>query len=518
MRPIRTVLRLDAEGDISKREIARRSGISRPAVTEYLSRAKMAGISWPGCEELNDQQLEERLFGGLTSAGPRHPQPNWQDVYEAMQLKGATLQCLHQEYTQEYPNGMGYTRFCQVYRKFERAQKATMYLEHNPGETAYVDFAGATIQIQPDGDGEPFKVQLFVGVLGCSGLVFARACRTQKIPDWLAMHQAMLRRWGGVPRTIIPDNLKAAVTKASYRGEPEIASAYLELSNHYGFNIVPARPYQPRDKAKAERAVLSITRWIVFALRKETFSTISQLNEAIDDRIAAMNQKNIRRLGKSRTQLFEESERAALQPLPAGSWEYSEHRKYVVGVDYHIEIDNHTYSVPYTLIGEQVLVRSTANTVDISHRGNHVASHARAYSPGHTTNPQHRHPRHTAYLNWSAEEALEMATALGQVCAELLAKIFAQDKHIDHQRRASQAISRMAREYGQQRLQNACLLALNLKEYNMTFVRNLLRNHREALPLTGTEGSTVITEHPNLRSKAEFSIHIVPKRRTNVPE
>ena len=163
-------------------------------------------------------------------------------------------------------------------------------------------------------------------------------------------------------------------------------------------------------------------------------------------------------------------------------------------------------------------LRAELARVDISHRGKHVASHARSYSPGHTTNPLHRHPRHTAYDEWSAEEALATARALAPACGELLAKIFAIDNHIDHQRRASQALSRMAREYGQGRLTNACAMALDLQEYKVTFIRNVLRNNREALPLTGTEGSTVITEHANLRSNAEFSIHIVPKRSKNADQ
>jgi len=515
MRPIRTVLKLAAELRGSQRFIAKKCGISRPAVAEYLMRAQEAGVSWPTCEELDDAQLEMKLFPPTATESPKLPQPKWEEVYQAMQLKGATLQCLHQEYLQEYPGGMSYPWFCRLYKQFARAQRATMFLEHNPGEAAYVDYAGSTITVHPDGAGEPFNAQLFVGVLGASGLVFVEATRSQKIPDWLASHQRMLSRWGGTPRTVVCDNLKSAVTKASYRGEPEVASAYLELSNHYNFNIVPGRPYHPRDKAKAEQAVQTITRWVVFSLRHDSFSTLAELNRAIDDRVAGINNKTIRRLGKSRTQLFEETERAFLQPLPTTAWEYAEYHHLRVDLDYHVGFDNHKYSVPYNLTGAQVILRATAGVIDISHRGSHVATHARAYHPGRTTSPLHLHPRHAAYLDWSPDEALRIANSLGQACGMLLERIFAKDNHIDHQRRAFHALQNMARDYGQNRLENACARALNADTPGVTFVRNLLRNHREALAPTGTDGAEAITTHANLRSGADFTIHLIHKRSTD---
>jgi hypothetical protein len=223
----------------------------------------------------------------------------------------------------------------------------------------------------------------------------------------------------------------------------------------------------------------------------------------------------MRRLGKSRSELFEETERAFLQPLPTTAWEYAEYHHLRVDLSYHVEFDNHAYSVPYKLIGEQVVVRATASVIDITHRGSHVASHARAYCPGRTTNPLHRHPKHAAYLEWSADESLSIARSLGEACGTLLEKIFGKDNHIDHQRRAFRSIQNMARDYGQDRLENACARALNAEAHEMTFVRNLLRNHREALAPTGTEGATVITDHTNLRSEAEFTLHLIHKRSTD---
>jgi transposase len=485
-------------------------GISRRTLGDYSMRLKEAGLSWPLPENLDDAALEARLFPPECKQASKFPQPDWQEIDKEMHSgKGATLQVLHEEYLQQFPNGMKYTRFCQIYKKFKRNQASTTSFTYAAGQIAFVDYAGRTVPVGSSGGTEGFNAQVFVGVLGSSGLVFAEATRSQQIPDWLASHQRMFAFWGGTPRTIVCDNLKSAVTKASYRGETTVQEDYRALTTHYSVNVVPARPARPKDKGRAEQAVKMVTRQVLFVLRHKTFTSLHDLNLEISKLVVRINQKPTKRTKTSREQLFEASERAALQPLPTAPWEYSVYCHRQVGLDYHIEFQNHSYSVPYGLIGERVEARATVGVIDVYLDNKHVASHARAYVPGRTTNENHLDPKHKIFNAWQSEDALRAAELIGPSCAALLAKVFAKDTHIHHQMGAAKSIDSMARDYTAARLETACARALDTETHDMTFVRNLLRNRREALLKTGTDDAGVILEHSNLRAESEFTLHIV---------
>jgi transposase len=516
MRPIRRALELLAEARHSKRQIAHICGISRPAVDEYEFRALQAGFVWPPAPEVDDAKLETLLFPARQGATPRLPQPDWSEVHRLLRTrKEATLQVLHEEYIAQHPRGMRYSTFCQAYRRFARKQKSTLRFDFAAGEAALVDYAGRTILVEAE---EPFNAQIFVAVLGGSGLVYAEATRTQQIPDWLGSHQRMFDQWDGTPRTIICDNLKSAVIRASYRGEPELQPQYRELARHYGVNILPARPKHPQDKAKVEQAVQMVGRWVLFSLRNEHFSSLGELNIAIRTLVDRLNQKPIRRLKVSRQQLFASAEQAALRPLPAARWTYAVYRLLCVNTDYHIEFESHSYSVPFDLVGEQVEVRLTSGCVDIYHRDNLIASHQRAYTPGRTTAPAHLAPNHRAYLDWQPDEALRTAASIGPSARSFLALIFSQDSHIDHQRRAWRSLERMEKEFTAPRLESACARALLAGADEMAFVRNLLRNRREALQPTGTDNVGVVMNHENLRTPNEFSLKVIRGGKTNASE
>lgn len=504
MRPIRRALELLSQGEHSRREIARICRVSRPALAEYELRAAEAGLTWPLQPEIDDAALETLLFPARKTS-PRFPQPDWAEIHQLLRTrKDATLVVLHDEYIAANPGGMKYATFCKAYRAYARKQKSTMRFVYRPGDVAFVDYAGRTITVVSEG--HAFEAQIFVAVLGSSGMIYAEATQSQKIPDWLGSHQRAFSSWGGTPRTIVCDNLKSAVTRASYKGEPELQQQYAELARHYGINILPARPRRPQDKASAEKAVQSVGRWVLFSLRNEHFTSLHDLNEAIRKLVLRINQKPIRRLKLSRQQLFESSEQAALQPLPATKWEYAEYHLLCVHADYHVEYGNHSYSLPHDLIGERVEVRATVGCVDIYHRGKLVATHQRSYVPGRTTEPAHQAPHHKAYLDWNPDQALQLAGQIGSVTQNFLAVIFAQDSHTEHQRRAWRSIQAMEREFTAERLEKACSRALTAGADSIMFIRNLLRNHREALMPTGTTAVTIVSEHQNLRASSEFTL------------
>src|SRR5215468_12398412 len=228
-----------------------------------------------------------------------------------------------------------------------------MRQSHVAGERMFVDYAGTTLEVVDGATGEVRVCQLFVATLGASNYTYAEATFTQRLVDWIGSHVRAFAFFGGATAQIVSDNLRSGITKACFY-EPAVNRTYAEMAAHYGIAIVPARPRKPRDKAKVEVAVQVATRWITAKLRHRTFFSIAELNAAIRELVEQINARVTRHLGASRRSLFEEIEYPALKPLPAKPYEFAEWKKCRPGLDYHVEIDKHYYSVPYTLIRQEM--------------------------------------------------------------------------------------------------------------------------------------------------------------------
>ena len=276
--------------------------------------------------------------------------------------------------------------------------------------------------------GEVKKAQLFVAVLGASSLTFAEATWTQTLPDWIGSHTRAFAFFGGVAAMTVSDNLKSGVIKACFY-EPAVNRSYAEMAAHYDTAIVPARPYKPRDKAKVEVGVQVATRWIIAKLRKRQFFSLSELNAAIAIEVAALNARVTRHLGASRRALFEELEREALKQLPAEPYVYAEWKECRVGLDYHVEVKKHYYSVPYPLLRETVWARITARTVEVFHRGKRVAAHVRSSSNRkHTTVREHMPSSHRRFADWTPESLMRRADEIGRNTSALI-EVILREKH-----------------------------------------------------------------------------------------
>ena len=298
------------------------------------------------------------------------------------------MMILWEEYRASHPDGYGYSRFCDLFRGFERRLTPVMRQHHVAGDKVFVDYSGKRIGIVNPATGEIREAEIFVAVLGASNLTYAEATWTQKLADWTGAHVRMFRFFNGTPRLLVPDNLKSGIHKASFY-DPEINRTYGALAHHYGVGVLPARPRKPRDKAKVEAAVRFAQTYILGRLRRQTFFSLAECNAAIAAAVEAMNSRPMRKLGVSRRELFEKIERDALCPLPETDWEFAEWRRARVNIDYHIEIERFPYSVPHALIHAEVDVRITARMIEIFYRGQRVALHDRRYmGRQHGTDPR----------------------------------------------------------------------------------------------------------------------------------
>lgn len=505
MRKIREVLRLHHGCGLSKRQIAPIVGIGTTTVFDYLSRARRAGLSWPLAEGLCDEGLERLLFPASAgrSTEPR-AQPDWPTIHRELRRKSVTLRLLWEEYRATAPQGYGYSQFCELYRRWTGRLSPTMRQQHVAGERLFVDFAGQTVEVVNPLTGEITDAQIFIAALGASSYTYARAVASQSLPDWISAHVEAFAYFGGVTAQLVCDNLKAGVTKPC-RWEPALNPTYREMAEHYRTAIVPTRVRKPRDKAKVEAAVLVVERWILARLRNRKFFSLAELNRAIAELLEDLNSRVMRHIGESRRELFERLDGPALRALPETDYEYAEWRIARVGIDYHVEVQKHFYSVPYRLLRQRVEIRIAAQSVEIFHKGKRVALHRRERRANrHTTIAEHMPSRHRRYADWTHERVLREAEATGPNCQALVEIIFRERKHPEQGFRSCVGILRLAKTYGPERLEAACERALEIGGRSYSSINSILKNRLDRQAKPEPAGEQPPTSHGNIRGPGYY--------------
>ncbi|MFQ5329799.1 MAG: IS21 family transposase [Thermodesulfobacteriota bacterium] len=501
MRKIKEVLRLKWCNGLSDRKTAKSCSIARSTVADYVWRADRAGLSWPLSEDMDEAELDRLLFPAQTPVPPAERfLPEWSYVYGELKRKGVTKFLLWHEYKERCAEGYQYSRFCQRYRAWLGKLNPVMRQEHRAGEKLFVDYAGHTVPVVNRITGEVKEAQIFVAVLGASSYTYAEATWSQSTPDWIGSHVRAFEYYGGVTEIVIPDNLKAGVTKAC-RYEPDVNPTYQEMARHYGTAVIPARVRKPRDKAKVEAGVLVVERWIVARLRNLTFFSLTQLNSHIRRLLVDLNERPFKKLPGSRKSFFDTLDKPALKPLPASPYQYAEWKKARVNIDYHIEVDRHYYSVPCQLIKKEVDIRITAATIECLYRGKRVASHMRSYNKGrHTTVPGHMPKAHQKYAEWTPERLISWAAKSGADVSELTRKILVSRVHPQQGYRTVLGILRLGKRYGEKRLNSACRRALVIGATTYKSVESILKAGLDQRPLPETlPDSSQSIEHPNIR-------------------
>jgi len=508
MRYVRDCVRLKNAG-MSTREIARRVGVVSSTVRLTLRRCAAAGIAWPLAPDLTDAELERRLFAGagVKPGHRRHAEPDWAVVHREMKRKHVTLSILWEEYIALHPGGYRYSRFCDLFRAWEQRLPVTMRQTHTAGERLFVDYAGDGVPVVIDRlTGERRQAQIFVAVLGASSFTFAHASWTQALPDWIDAHARALEAIGGVAHLLVPDNTKTAVIKACLY-DPQVNRTYAEMAAHYDTAILPARPRRPRDKAKVEQAVLIVERWLLGRLRHRIFYSLADVNAAIADLMTHLNEvRPIRRLGVTRRQLLEEIDRPALKPLPVEPYVFCEWRTCRVGIDYHVEIAAHYYSVPHRFARAQVDGRLTARTVEIFLKGERIAAHMRmSGNHGHTTIAEHMPSSHRRYTGWTIERIRADARLIGPATAALCELILEQRSHPEQGFRACLGIVRLARTFGAERLEAAADRAIDIGARTYGSVKSILHNNLDRRPAQkrATDGTPIL--HANIRGSRYYN-------------
>lgn len=447
MRKIREALRLRADG-FSGRQVAQSLSLGRATISEYFRRADVEGLSWPLPADLSDAELERRLFAYSCGEARRVvPLPDWTYVHAELRRKGVTLSLLWEEYRGVHPDGYGYSRYCELYTRWEGKLSPVMRQRHPAGERLVVDYAGHPVDVVCPKTGELRTTQIFVATLGASNYTYVEATWTQSLPDWISSHVRAFEFFSGVPAQLVLDNLKAGVTKACFY-DPAINRTYSDMAAHYDTAIVPACPYKPKDKAKVEGA--------------------------------------------------------ALKPLPVTPYVYAEWKQCRAGLDYHVDIGRHYYSVPHQLLRQKLWARITVRTVEVYFKGQRVASHARTSgNRQHSTHRDHMPAHHRFREDWTPERIRQQALRIGPNVEAFVEVVMRQRKHPEQGYRTCLGVLRLAKVFGKARIDAGCERALTINTHSYTSLHSILKNGLDRNPRTRATDEPAIT-HPNIRGADYF--------------
>jgi transposase len=479
------ILRLKEEG-FSLRSIASSTGNSRQKVTEVIERAEKKRLSGPLDEEMDDKWLEDFLFPEKALENSGRQPLKFDYIHDELAKPNVTLSLLHHEYEAECRMNnkipYSYRSFLRHYSNYAAKYKATMRIRRKPGEIIEVDWAGSTAFILDRDTGEKLKAYVFVATLPCSQLSYAEASLSMNLSSWITAHNHMYEHFGGTTQIIIPDNLKASVTKHTLQ-ELVLNPTYREMADHYKTVVMPARVGAPKDKPSVEGSVGVISTWIIAALRNTHCFSIDELNQEIQKKLKEFNNRSFTRKQGSRFSAFEEEEKFALSPLPSKSYKMSVWKTAKVRPDYHVSIESMFYSVPYEYINRQIEIRMTENLIEAYFNHMRIASHKRLYGKfgQFSTHPDHMPDNHRIYIEQNPENAKEWAKGIGEHTVAVIRYLL---EHSQNEKLALKSIftlKKTEQRYSKYEIERACKMILSMTPRpSVKALQTLLLNNKKS--------------------------------------
>lgn len=507
---LKQILRLRLDG-FSNRDIGKTLGISRNTVNQYMALFKGSEVRFEELLELDEGCLRE-LFPIKTSINNARYDDlmkYFERVNVARNYAGFTFLYHYKEYQEGVTNPYSYTQFMEHYNRKHRKEKGSMKLEHKAGHELMIDFAGKHLFVTDKATGEQKAVEVFVGILPCSQYTYVEACASQKREDLIGCLGGAMQFYGGVPKAIVSDNLKSAVSRAS-KYEPQINKSLKDFARHYGCAVNPTRTYAPQDKALVEHAVNLVYQRIYYPLRNMTFFSLSELNKEIRRLLVGYNDLLFQRKESSRRELFQSIERGELKPLPTEAYELKDYRRAKVQKMGYVyaSVDKNYYSVPYRFIGMHTQIHTSLSWVEIYHNNERIAVHRRVKSAGmYTTVAKHLSSSHQAYVSWSPAYFKSMAKKHGAEVMQVVDLIISQAAYPEIAYKRVMGIIQLHKQYSSERLNNACQRALYGEAPSYTRIKNILKNGLDMEYLNIAElakTNSHIPVHENIRGSVSY--------------
>jgi len=477
---LKQIIRLHLDG-LSNREISRTLGISRNTINNYIQLINVCDKELEELLLMKEPDLRELFSIKTTINQERYNE--LMDYFEKVNLSknhpGFTFQYHYFEYRSIANNPYSYTQFLEHYHRKYSKLKGSMKLDHKAGHELMIDFAGKHLYITDKESGELIPVEVFVAILPFSQYTYVEACMSQKREDLVNCIAHALNFYGGVPRAIVSDNLKTAVSRSS-RYEPQINKTLKDFALHYGCVINPTRVYSPQDKALVENAVNLAYQRIYYPLRNMTFFSLNDLNQEIKRLLNDYNDVLFQRKEASRKELFQSIERSELKPLPSSAYEMKDYRRAKVQLMGYVYFspDKNYYSVPHRYIGKHTQIHYTKNWVEVYFNNDRIALHKRNPLKGsYNTIKEHLSSTHQAYKKWNPGYFKNLAKPHGEAVMMFVESLIHQCDYPEIGYKRAMGVIQLHKEYGSERLNNACQRALYANAFKYNVIKNILKNN-----------------------------------------
>lgn len=505
---LKQIITLHLDG-LSNRQIGEMLDISRNTVNSYMKLFNACEYKFKELLTMDNPTLH-KLFTSFTTidnARFNELMLHFEKVNEGRNHPGFTFLFHYNEYQEQTANPYSYTQYMEHYKRKYAKIKGSMKLEHEAGKELFIDFAGKKLHITDRNTGEKIPVEVFVTILPNSHYTYVEACESQKREDMIRCLAHALSFYGGVPKAIVSDNLKTAVSRAS-KYEPDINRTFKEFACHYQCVINPTRTYSPQDKALVENAVQLVYQRIYYPLRNVTFFSLADLNREIKRLLHDYNNLLLQRKEASRKELFQSVERSYLKPLPTSSYEIKDYKRAKVQKMGYVYFspDKSYYSVPYRYIGKHTLIHYTQSTVEVYYNHQRIAIHKRSRTKGaYNTVKEHLCSAKKAYLDWSPDYFKNKAAEHGAQVLSVINQVFINCDYPETAYKRAMGIIQLHRMYGSQRLNKACEIALHVQSCSYQRISNILKNNQDKHFIPVDEGQgTHIPKHENIRGATAY--------------
>ena len=503
---IKQLLLLKSKG-VSNRKIARETSVDRNTVNEYVIKLQSSDKSYAELLKLSEVELQS-LFPSKEAIDKERYEKLltlFPGYLNELKKPGCTRLTLWHTYQNEHKDHYSYSQFCLLFSHWQDSKKISGKLTHISGDKLYIDYTGKKLQIVDKTTGDVQDVEVFVAILPASQYTYVEASRDQTRESLVKSVSNALSWIGGVPQSIVPDNLKSAVTKSS-KYEPVINKTFRDMGDHYGCVINPTRAYSPQDKALVESAVKLVYQRIFYPLLKMTFFSLKDLNKQIQILLKKYNDFSLQTTGVSRYKQFIDFEKELLLPLPAEPYvvkHYNRAKVQKMGYVYLNEQKNY-YSVPYRFIGKQVEIQHTTDTVEVFYNKERIALHPKSYRKGnYITNNEHLSSTHKFVQEWSKEFFVKKAAPVGLNTAEYIAKLIDTQQYPETGYKQSMGILSLKKYYSSFRIETACKKALKHHRYAYSIIKNMLKNNAD-LEQESPSDEHDISPHENLRKAGTY--------------
>jgi transposase len=508
MSKVRNIITLYTAG-VSKQSIGDRTGLPRNSVKKYIRLFLASGKSPEELEQMSDTELEQ-FFMDMVPRSHIEDDSRYKSLVEfypvmekALKSRENTKEKLWQQYITLHPDGYRISQFKGYYIKWLKVRNPVMHMEHKAGEKMYVDYAGQKLQLLDPESGDVIPVEVFVAILGASQLTYVEASYSQQKENFISSCENALHYFGGVPNAIVTDNLKSAVIRGN-RYEPTLNEAFRDFVSHYMMAALPAAPYRPTYKALVEGAVKIIYRTIYGEVKERVYSSLELLNQAIGLALEEHNGRMLKQRPFSRRQLFEETERHILNPLPLRRYELKRRVIVTVMKNNYVTLaeDKHFYSVPYHYIGKKVTLLYGQSEVEVYHRYVRIAVHQRNRHPyGYTTVIEHLASKHRFMSDWNPDKFIERGEEIGPETKQYIIELLNTRQHPEQTYRSCQGVLSFAARTGTERLNNACKRALQYGDYGYQTIRAILEKGLDRNTDEQPDQDQPLPRHKNIRGK-----------------